>query len=120
MKYTCLVSSYADAILHDTGETEILVTGGVIISASPSFSNLTLAMGKTLHGVDIGDCASPNILLKSGSCVAASQSITGPIIFNLDDAKKDLSLTKVSLSPGAQVSCYQSVIQDVKAVTLPG
>ena len=92
-------SSYSDAVLHSTDDSETIVTGKVTISATPLFTNLTLGTGKKLHNVYIGNCAAPKILLKSGSCVPDNtQTVTGSITFNTDKKKKPLTLTKTVLA----------------------
>ena len=74
------------------------MTGKVTISAAPTFTNLTLGTGKKLHNVDIGTCAVPKILLKSGSCVADNtQTVTGSITFTTDK-NKPLTLNKTVLA----------------------
>ena len=80
------------------------MSGKVTISAAPTFTSLNLGTGKTLHSVDIGTCAAPKILLKSGSCSSDSQTVSGEINFNTDKVKKPLTLTKTVLRTGAEVN----------------
>ena len=80
------------------------MSGKVTISAAPTFTSLNLGTGKTLHNVDIGTCAAPKILLKSGSCSSDSQTVAGEITFNSNQDKKDLTLTKTVLRTGAEVN----------------
>ena len=65
---------------------------------------MMLATGKKLHDVDIGTCADPKILLKSGSCSPDSQTVTGVYTFNTDLNKKPLTLTKTVLANDGDVN----------------
>ena len=65
---------------------------------------MMLATGKKLHDVDIGTCADPKILLKSGSCSPDSQTVTGAYTFNTNLNKKPLILTKTVLANDGDVN----------------
>ena len=95
------MSRYADGIRHSSSGAETVITGDVVFSAAPTFVDLTVEA--TINGVDIGTCASPNILLTGGSCAGAEQTVTGSLAFNTDSAPQQLVINKVSLAPGATV-----------------
>ena len=80
------------------------MSSDITFSVAPTFTSMMLATGKKLHDVDIGTCADPKILLKSGSCSPDSQTVTGAYTFNTNLNKKPLTLTKTVLANDGDVN----------------
>jgi len=87
-----VLDNEAVKMLEGSG-SEIEITGDITITATPTFSDLTIS--STFNGEDIGTCASPNILTTNNCGTSGDQTVTGSVQFGTDDNNVDLTFDTI-------------------------
>eukprot|EP00092_Neocalanus_flemingeri_P035205 GFUD01038309.1.p1 GENE.GFUD01038309.1~~GFUD01038309.1.p1 ORF type:complete len:2685 (-),score=552.78 GFUD01038309.1:99-8153(-) len=103
-----------------TDSAEIEIEGAITFTANPTFSDLTLS--STFNGMDIGNCALPNILTTANCGTSGDQTITGGVQFGTDDSLRDVAFTKILKSSLLQVNSvsWQVLMDKIISKSKPG